>query len=251
MAALFYACAVVAIADELEPIVLDAWALVEQRTLGEALELLTSGELADEVRLVRLALVALGELPTSDSRTFADARRQPWYHAYERLLAAYRERDRFARLSTAAAWLVVDALIDAGASDTSHNSEQAASGHLWSMVTRAGSDPRDVERRLIALAAAAFEADGYDTGAMDFDLSQLADHVADPKWKRVLRLRHAYLSFATEPSCARRRGQLHDAIADAVAHGVQIEAVRAECAGTIGGWPCEPLPAGLDELDAP
>lgn len=145
---------------------------------------------------------------------------------------------------------MIDALIDAGPADTRANFEQLASGLLWTMITGRKADPRAVERRMIELAAYSFTADGYDTGSMDFDLAQLADHIDDPIWQRELRLRHCYLSYATNNGDERSRANLQRALRDAAAHGVDRAAIYDQCCAMIGDWPTEPLPRTAAELDA-
>ena len=125
---------------------------------------------------------------------------------------------------------------------------QACPGALWEMLEIRGEEWRQVERRLLALAERAFAADGYDTGVAELDLGALADRVDDPSSARGLRLRHAYLSYATESEDEGRRTRLADALDAAKKAGLDVDALRAECLAIIGGWRVDELPTDATTL---
>jgi hypothetical protein len=247
--------------------VMAAWDLVEGKTLAEAYATLTEGLVSrphpwargylqldceassglDDARMLHLALLALGELPTCDARAWERPCTQPWFRAYLLLCDLCLDEARFVALSPALAWLSIDAILDGLPFDERHNSEQAAAGWIWTALDRRCDDPRLAERRMLALVERAFEADGYDTGSMDSDLRDIADHIGDPKRAAELRLMHAYLSYATEPWQAHRREQLARALRERAA-GLDVAAVRDACTALMGSWSTEPLPLEADEV---
>ena len=213
---------------------------------------LTPGTSLEPGSILRLALLTLGELGTTDARSHeARVETQPWFRGYQLLADALRSREHLAALERPLRWLAVDALLDACDLDGRVNSMQEATGHLWTcwaIEHEAGLDPEPTLQRLWLLAARGFDADGYDDGSYDLTFARVAMDIDDPGLSTQLGLIHALLVYATVPWEAYARDDLRSALEDARAQALDVEGLRDLCLPIIGGYHDGELPVRAEDV---
>lgn len=186
-------------------------------------------------QLLRLALLALGELGLERRSDEGRVGTQPWFRAYQLLADATRKRESLAALSAPLRWLIVDAVLDICELDSRGNAMQEATGWVsacWGLDREAELEP--MLRRLWMLAARGLRSDGYDDGSFALTFAGVADHIREPAFAAQLRLVHAWLDHASHPSAPHERQQLQAALREAIERDLDIEQLRALCVPILG-----------------
>jgi len=190
--------------------------------------------------MLRLALLCLDELGTSDRRSYAGrVEGQPWFRAYELLSEATNINRQLAELDRPLRWLVVDALLECCDADSRVNPMQQATGVLWTswqIERNAGLDMEPTMARTWTLARRGFERDGYDDGSYEFSFADLAGDAGESVLAAQLALVHAFMRYATTPSSAHDRRLLRDALAEAETLELDIKGLRALCLPVIASF---------------
>ncbi len=260
----------VSLPSSLDAEILEVWDEVADLTLAEALERFTAGltivphpwakrypALPEGTRLdpataLRLALLALGELPTRDLRGYAGRiERQPAHRAYALLSDAFFLTEHLEALPRDLRWLVVDAVIDGAYLDSRVNGMQMATGWVATaqrIDTRAGEDIDAVLPRMWRLAEEGFGADGYNDGSYDYTFDDLAEAAHDPLEAAELRLAHGLMDYAATPWDPRSQDLLRTALEGAQSRGIDIQGVCAACTPIIGTYFAGTLPRSIEHL---